>query len=508
MVLALSMAITLGVGGTSTTGEAATIPDSPAAALSLEQIGPESPAYDPWLEVESESFIHPDPVPGSEGERTPEQLFAALTLILVLAGAMASRRDTARDAVATVRSHLRDNIFSDVTHGDLVAIEAVINRLSPGERVLVLEALSDREVAVWMRELDGFNGSFSTAEEDRLFAGLVEGVDGEALARLAMEGKGPEVVAALTAHGTARQQVALASELAERAEGHSRIQRLIPELVERADASAWEAEVTEWIADGELGGRLDQFFGVWVDQHEKRGAGYILDAAAALARTGARFQDPAVKGALFVELVRRLAGAEGEPWEGSVADTLAGTTQLLRSDVAGVLSQLNHGLDPHGNILGRWVEEMINEDRIDELDVVLADLLGGSDRVSHFSDPGSDPADPYPNASNLGYFVGAYQLAIEEIADDAEEKVELVGTLFAVVTGVILGPRGGDLNLPLGPLVDIHAREVIGSFQGRASQVKQALWGLAKPRTEDGLLWNGPGTTQFQDAWEEVVEVR
>ena len=176
--------------------------------------------------------------------------------------------------------------------------------------------------------------------------------------------------------------------------------------------------------------------------------------------------------------------------------------------MTGVIGQLNHGVDPHGNTVATWVEEMIDEDRIDELDVVFAELIGGRDRLSHFSDPGVNPADPFPNASNLGYFVGSYQLAIEQMADDAEDKIELVGLLFAIVTGVIPGPKGGNLSLPLGPLVDLYSRDVVDGFQGKATDVKQTLWGLAKPRTEEGLLWNGPGTTQFQDAWEEVVEVR
>ena len=511
MVLGLSLAIIIGLGSAAAgDDEPPAIPDSPAVALSLEQIAPDPPVIEPWPQEmpSAGTGFSALPAPAAVGGPSPEHIFAALMFTLALALALGARRERVEAATSSVRSRLSDNLFFDVTHGDLASIEKTLLGLSPGERDLVLNALSDREVAVWMRELDGFNGSFSTAEEARLFAGLVPGVNGASLARLVVEGKGQEVVEALADHGSSRQRVALAGELAVRLEGPSKVRRLIPGLIAASDSAVLEAEISRWLADGVLGIHLDRFFGVGVDELAEREAGYRLDAAAALARSGAGFTDPAVKAALFVELVTRTTETRGKRWRGSKEEVLAGTTELLRSDVAGIIGHLNHGVDPHGNTVASWVEEMIDEDRIDELDVVLAELIGGTDRLSHFSDPGMNPADPFPNASNLGYFVGSYHLAIEQIADGAEDKIELVGLLFAIVTGLIPGPKGGSLSLPLGPLVDLYSRDVIDGFQGKATDVKQTLWGLAKPRTAEGLLWNGAGTTQFQDAWEEVVEVR
>ncbi len=510
MILALSLAIIIGVGGSSGDDEAPVIPDSPAAALSLEQIQPPAPEIVPGphqLPVAGSEPVGPQ-VPEIGGGSTFQQILGALTLMLVLLAAAAPRRERVEAAVRSVRTDLRDNLFSDVTHSDLASIEQTLMELSPRERDLAVSTLSDREVAVWMRELDGFSGSYSSEEEARLFAGLVPGLRGESLARFVEGGKGKEVLAALSTYGTARQRVALAGELAVLLEGRSRVRRLIPDLLDSADPAVLEVEVSSWIAGGELAERLDRFLGVGGEELLENDAGYRLDAAAALARSAAGFIEPAVKATLFVELVRQISATDGRRWEGSMGEVLAGTTQLLRSDVAGVVGRLNHGADPHGNVTSQWVELMIDGDRIDELDVILSELLGGSDRLVHFADRGIDPADPYPNASNLGYFVGSYQLAIEQIADDAKRRIELISLLFAIVIGVIPGPRGGSLSLPLSPLVDLHARRVIDGFQGPASEVKQTLWGLAKPRTDEGLLWNGEGTTQFQDAWEEVVEVR
>ena len=510
MVLALSLAIVIGVGGPSGDDEAPTIPDSPASALSLQGIDRSAPVIvaEPQALPADESGPPVQQVPPVGRGQTPEQILGVMTFMLILMGVGAPRRERVEAAIASVRKDLRDNLFSDVTHSDLASIEETLVGLPPGERALAVDALSDREVAVWMRELDGFGGSYSPNEEARLFAGLVPGLRGESLTRLGVGGKGKEVVAALSTHGSSRQAVVLARELAGSLEGRSKMRRLIPDLLDSVEAEVLEAEVSSWIAHGELSQRLEQFFGVAGEEVLDLGAGYRLDGAAALARAGAGFTEPAVKAALFVELARHMAIVEGKRWAGSMNELLAGTTQLLRSDVVGVVRQLNHGADPHGNTTSRWVEQMIDEDRIDELDVIFSELLGGTDRLGHFTDRGIDLADPYPNASNLGYFVGSYQLAIEQMADDAEGRIWLIRLLFAIVTGVVPGPKGGSLGLPLGPLVDLHARQVIDGFRGQASDVKQALWGLAKPRTDDGLLWNGEGTTQFQDGWEEVIEVR
>ena len=150
---------------------------------------------------------------------------------------------------------------------------------------------------------------------------------------------------------------------------------------------------------------------------------------------------------------------------------------------------------------------MIRHDRLDVLDVVLAELMG-DDRLGHFGQAGTDPADPYPNASNLGFYVGAYGRAIEALAERAEDQVGLVSRLFAIFTGLVPVPGGGAVGIPLGPLVDRHAAGVVDGLQDGVATLKQTLWGLAKPRTADGRLWNGAGTSQFQDAWQEVVDVR
>jgi hypothetical protein len=134
--------------------------------------------------------------------------------------------------------------------------------------------------------------------------------------------------------------------------------------------------------------------------------------------------------------------------------------------------------------------------------------MGGERRLEHFTQPGSDQAFPYPNAANLGYYIGSYSLAIDTIADAAADKVGLVDRLFTILTGIVPGPANSRVRLPFGPLVDAHAESVIDGLRDDASSLRQTLWRLAKPRTRSGQLWNGVGTTQFQDAWEEVVLVR
>ena len=76
------------------------------------------------------------------------------------------------------------------------------------------------------------------------------------------------------------------------------------------------------------------------------------------------------------------------------------------------------------------------------------------------------------------------------------------------LVAIVPGPGDSNVRLSFGPLVDAHAESVLDSLRDEASSLTQTLWSLAKPRTPSGQLWNGLGTTQFQDAWEEVVLVR
>lgn len=235
-----------------------------------------------------------------------------------------------------------------------------------------------------------------------------------------------------------------------------------------------------------------------------------LDAMAGFLDIAGEFGDPHLKAELFLAIGEQLRNHRRQHVVGetSYEDVLGRLTALVRSDTAGVITRLNHAADPHGNLTSAWIQDMIEADRFDELEVLFADLIGGRHRVKFFSDPGSDPARPFPNAANLGYYVGAYSLAIDGIAEDAADQIDLVGRLFAVVTGVVPGPGRSSVRLPFGPLVDAHAEGVVDDLRERSATLKQTLWGLAKPRTSDGLAWNGAGVTQFQDSWEEVVVVR
>jgi hypothetical protein len=235
-----------------------------------------------------------------------------------------------------------------------------------------------------------------------------------------------------------------------------------------------------------------------------------LDAMAHVIGRAAQFDDPGLKGRIFVEIAQQALAHRSIPTVGDVGfeEVIGGLTSLLRSDLGPIIGGLNHDIDPHGNVLSEWIREMIEADRIDQLDVLLAGLIGGGRRLDHFTEPGSDPAFPFPNAANLGYYIGAYSLAIDAIAEDATDRVNLVERLFSIVTGIVPGPGGSRVRLPFGPLVDAHAASVVDGLREDASSLKQTLWGLAKPRTRTGLRWNGVGTTQFQDAWEEVVLVR
>lgn len=470
-----------------------TILSSPAGGLALEPDPPPPPG-----------FSHPLPAQAPLQPTSPAvpSALAAMIAGMALLAVRASRISTAEK---DIRSSLQDSLFSDVGHGDLADIAQAIQDLDPGEATAVVGRLSDNELAVWLRELDGWNGSFSRLEEAALFDDLAAKLSPSQLFRLIANGKSVELMEAAGRASPTRRRIELALLLWARFDPADRSWGRIVELLESTPLEDTEAALAG-TSPVELVGDLFGFHQV----EGERTARFRLDAVERFIDIVARLEDPALKAQVFVAVVNRLESSSGSRRVGrpGTEDVLGGLTGLMRGDGTAVIAQLNHAIDPHANVFSRWVQQMIEADRIDELDVLLTEMIGGGDRVAYFSDPGTDPARPYQNAANLGYFVGAYHLAIDAIADDAEDQINLVLTLFSIVTGVVPGPNKSEVRLPVGPLVDLHARAIVDGFRSQATGLKQVLWGLAKPRTQDGLLWNGAGTTQFQDAWEEVVAVR
>jgi len=423
--------------------------------------------------------------------------------IALAAVAARTRRIAAAEHV--IRDSLQDNLFNDVGHGDLTTIAQTLSELPSGEASAVVASLSDRELAVWMRELDGWAGRFSKAEKENLFAMLAGSLPASQLARLASSGQSVEVMAAVArgAPSPVRAETALALwsqfDPADRAWGDIIQLFLAATLADQEAATAGAAPHS----------LLVDLLGVHV-KHTDGAPRVDLTSLVEFLDTAARFTDPGLKAELFVAGQNALQGARSLRTTGAIEPpAVSGRLgSLVRSDPAGVIVHLSHGLDPHGDLFSAWVSDMIDADRLDELDVLLAGLLGGPDRLEHFTDPGTLAERPYPNAANLGYYVGSYSLAIDAIADGADDQIAIVQTLFSIVTGVVPGPDNSWIRLPVGPLVDTHARSVVDGLRMQATSLKQTLWSLAKPRSGDGLLWNGAGTTQFQDAWEEVVAVR
>ncbi len=489
--------VSLGVGASEPTSTTTTIPASPAAGLALKPMPP-APAemVPPRLPP---GRVAPTPVAPGPG--------AASALAAMVAGfaVLASRARRISGAEQTIRESLQDSLFSDVDHADLTTIAQTVAGLDPGEATAVVGSLSDDELGVWIRELDGWRGGFDPAEQARLFTILAGRLSSGQLARLITQGKSTELMAAVGTRAPAAVRVQLALLLWGDRDPSDRGWGQIIELVEGAPGDLVEtavaAESLPTLAVGLLG----------IHQIQPGGASRLrLDAMVRFLQVAARFQDPHLKAQLFLTVSEQLRSSRRLHPVGRVTreDVLGRLAGLLRSDTSAVVTQLNHAADPHGNLLSQWMQDMIEADRFDELDVLFSDLIGPGDRLAFFSHPGLDPARPYPNAANLGYYTGAYSLAIDGIADDAEEQINLVAQLFAIVTGLVPDPGGSEVRLPFSPLVDVHAEAVVEGFRAQATSLKQTLWGLAKPRTPDGLLWNGAGIAQFQDAWEEVVEVR
>lgn len=468
-----------------------TIPESPGAGLAL--------AVDPVPVAKAQPASVPMQPPPPSPPIAPG--WAAMAAGMAVLAGRARRISGAR---RTIRDALQDNLFHDVGHADLATIAHTLDDLTAGEAQAVIGSLSDHELGVWLRELDGWRGGFDHLEQEHLFIRLSELLSSSQLTRLIREGKGPELVDAASvaapSHVQSATAIALWGELDPTHDAWPGIATLFAAADRKDQRHAVAAVVPGPLMVNLLG----------VTSSYDGSARLHLEALSRFLDLAASFEDSALKADIFVAGQRALIGAQRLRASGNTEkDTVVGGLgSLVRSDPSGVVTQLSHRADPHGDVFSEWVGAMIDADRLDELDVILTGLVGGSDRLAHFTTPGTSPARPYPNAANLGYYVGSYGLAIDDIADSAEDQITLVGRLFAIVTAQVPGPNNTWVRLPLGPLVDAHSRAVVDGLRDEATSLKQTLWGLAKPRTADGLLWNGPGTTQFQDAWEEVVLVR
>ncbi|NNC91380.1 MAG: hypothetical protein HKN80_02685, partial [Acidimicrobiia bacterium] len=460
----------LGVGAPEPPTTTTTLPERPAAGLALDAVPPVLPAV-----TGSKPALPGRPsVPGAS---------PALAALAAGLAVLAARARRITDAEQTMRRALQDSLFSDVGHSDLVTMARTVDRLDTGEASAAVSGLSDGELGVWIRELDGWQGGFDRLEQARLFAVLADRLDARQLARLINHGKATELITAVSANAPPAVAAQLALLLwANRTpadEGWEQIGALLaatpPEIVEATVAAVMPPSLP-----GDLLGR-----------HPAYSDGPVrlqLDGMAVFLDLAAGFADPQLKAGLFLAFGEQLRLHRREHVVGDVTrgDVLGRLASLVRSDAAAVVTRLNHAADPHGNSTAAWIQDMIEADRFDELDVLLADLIGGRRRLEFFSDPGTDPARPYPNAANLGYYVGAYSLAIDSIADDAADQIHLVAELFSLVTGVVPGPDGSKIRLPFGPLVDMHADSVVDDLRDQSATLKQTLWALAKPRTPDG----------------------
>lgn len=494
LVVALAFSVLVSVDG----ALEPPIPDGPAGGLALER----APVPDPLpvpVAPNGPGGTAPGPPAGIPDPAGP---LAGLVAGMALLAARA-RRITA--AGSAIEDALQDNLLSDVGHTDLELVANTLGSLNGGETLAVVAGMSDRELGVWMRELDGRLGGFSASERAALFGMLARRLDATQLGRLAAAGQTGAVIDAVHGEASPRTRARLAIDLWDRMSPADREWPLIEQLV----ASAGPAALRRAASPVLMQSMVEDLLGA----HERWDGAPTrlqLESARRIVLTAASSHDAQFKAKLFLAVTEAVVASDHIPVSGPVSriDLLAALGGLLRSDSTGVVGALNHRFDPHANVLSQWVRLMIEGDHHDDLEVLLSDLLGPADRLAHFTDPGSDPAAPYPHAANLGYYTGAYTVAIDAITSDAEQRIELVAQLFAVITGVIPGRGGSHIGLPVGPLVDVHARSVVTGLLNEATSVKQVVWALAKPRVADGALWNGAGTSQFQDAWEEAVLVR
>lgn len=487
-------------------------PPVPADGLGLDP-GPEPPPIPPATGNPPIIPLSPPPLPPS-GPGPYSVFFPIFTALG--ATTVVRRRSEAERAHDEIVDALRDGLSNDVGRSDLLAVRNALERLTPRETTDVFRALSDGQLKTWLRELDGWRGSLDQSEEAEMFSWLVPRLPADTILRLFdAGGKASVLLTSLENTPTPTIMTVLAG-LAVR----DTVLREDPALATSAMVGLADHTYGKLVASEEFpvlvralssATVLSSPFGVSGHTTEA----YDLESLSHIAARASLVDDPAVRSIAFTVLSGRLEEISGRAnLDTSVAftsdpkqrfDPLANLSVSMATLLDHEsLSVLNHRDDVNGNHMSSWVRQAFEHSGF-EISGALIGRLKGEDPLSRFTAPGPS-ADPYPNASNLGYVIGAHHRAIVEIADDNRSQIELFATLAGLVAKYVPKPPG--VSLPAGTLIDVGRDQVVARIESEATSVKQALWAFGKPRNPDGSLWNGAGTSEYQNAWEEVVEVR
>ncbi|MCY1023467.1 hypothetical protein [Pyxidicoccus sp. MSG2] len=339
---------------------------------------------------------------------------------------------TVEQATAEVKRLLSSNLIDDVTHGDLMDIEAILRRVPADQVSQVVANLSDAELGQWVEDLNDpgllgggpFRG-LNTEERGTLFTFLVDNLAPSQAGRF------------FTALDKPEQMVEFGEAYIQRGDVHERLgflmsvgQTSFPESERAASgqviASAMDSLTSDpgrlalgvrmlseqnlqdgllkaagvaWNGMGPFGGQL-QYTNMGRLQR-------ITDALASTEDHQARAAMFDGMGYVLGEMVR---GQDAVQDKEAVADQMSGMmTNLLSDDLGLVISHLSgaNGYDPSGSALTTYAREQMRDG---------GGTLGGlAEQIRGLDLQAPGPDGRYDNAFLAGYFAGSVIRAADSL---------------------------------------------------------------------------------------------
>lgn len=357
---------------------------------------------------------------------------------------------TPEEALAQIQELLKDGLFNDVSHDDMMAIENILRSLPPDQINGVVAGLSDAEIAKWVEDLNdpGIAGmgpwvGLNDTERASLFDLLANNLDPSQAGRY------------FTALDRPEQMVEFGEAYLDQGDVHERLGFLVsignttfPDGERSASASVIATGLDSLISDpGRLAiavrGLSSQNLqdallvesGLWFNdsintpfslgQYQFDNMGRLERLTDALATT----EDYVARAKVFDglgDIVRTVVrGDKPVLFPDEVANQMTGMmTDMISNDLPSIVRELSGsaGIDPLGASFVTYAKEQLRQGGGS-----LGELAGQM-RALDLNDPNNN----YGNAFLSGYFAGAVLKAADTLTPE-----ELLGPDYAAMMGVV-----------------------------------------------------------------------
>lgn len=372
------------------------------------------------------------------------------------AGIPATGPLTVEQATAEVKRLLSSNLIDDVTHDDLMAIEAILRRVPADQVNAVVTGLSDAELRQWVEDINDpglagggpFRGLDST-ERGRLFSFLADTLQGSQAGRF------------FTALDRPEQMSEFGEAFIQRGDVHDRLGFLIS--IGQTSFPDSERPASRWVIglaldsltsdpgrlaiavrtlseqnlqDGLLGAAGPQWNGMGPFGGQRE---YVnMDRLRRISDAVASTEDHQARAALFEGLAGFLRDEVRGPtpvqFMEDIADQVSGMmTGLISDDLASLVRHMSGegGLDPHGTAFTTYAREQLRDGG-----GTLGSLLQQM-RELGLQEPGAN--GKYDNAFLGGFFAGSVLRAVDQLT--REDVMGVDATFLLDLTHFIVGYR-------------------------------------------------------------------